>query len=92
MKQTTHHREAAWQAVLVRDPWIKGKHLAGTAEAILARLRDMVRVDGSQACVARRLDVTPQFLSAVLAHKKGLGDKIPRALGYTEVVRYEETR
>lgn len=81
----THHREAAWQ-------WVKGKDLAGTPDAILARLRDMVRVDGSQACVARRLGVTPQYLSAVLAGKKGLGDKIPRALGYTSVVRYEETR
>lgn len=89
-EEPRNHREAAWPALLLRDPWVKGKHLAGTADAILARLRDMVATDGNQACVARRLGVTPQYLSAVLAGKKGLGDKIPRALGYTEVVRYEE--
>ncbi len=61
-----------------------------TADELRAVLQADVDVDGVSA-VARRLGVSPAYVSVVLRRpeRQGLGPKLLAALGYRAVVLYE---
>jgi len=52
-------------------------------------LCERIRAEKSQAAFARKLGVTPAYVSYVMSGERPIGDKLLRALGYRRVVRFE---
>ena len=59
-----------------------------TPNDIRDKLQMVCRLSGSQAAVARRIGVAPQFISKVLDGQSPPSDKILAALGLERIVVY----
>lgn len=57
------------------------------AEAV-AMLREIVIQSGSQLAAAKRLNISPAYLIAILNGERTVSDRVAQALGYRRVVQY----
>lgn len=55
-------------------------------------LRSELHKAGSQKALALRVGVSPQYINDVLNGRRTPGKRIPRALGYEHVDRYEKRK
>jgi len=58
-------------------------------EKALELLRQIIKQEGSQLAAARKLDVSPAYLSDILNGNRSISDQVARKLGYRRVVFYE---
>ena len=59
-------------------------------ENAMDKIRAIVREAGSQVEAAKRLDISPMYLSDILAGKRGISDNVAAKLGYKRVVVFEK--
>lgn len=60
-------------------------------DGVIKKLRAHCEKHGSQAAAAIALDVSPAYLSDVLAKRRDPGDKVLRALGLEKRTSYQPT-
>jgi predicted transcriptional regulator len=59
-----------------------------THDKALELIKRMVRDEGSQIAVAKKLDITPSFLSDILRGRRTIPDSVAQKLGYRRVVMF----
>ena len=57
--------------------------------AMRSVLRNAIERAGSQAAFAAKHDLSPSYISDLLAGRREISDHIARLLGYQRVIRYE---
>jgi len=55
-----------------------------------AALKRVIATEGSQSAAARRLSITPQYMSDLLRNRRQPGPALLRRLGLRKIVTYEE--
>jgi transcriptional regulator with XRE-family HTH domain len=65
-----------------------GTHEAYYADQMLTRLKDAVKTAGSQAALAKRIGISPQFLNDMLRGNRTVGGKALEFLGFAEITVY----
>lgn len=63
-----------------------------TADAVLAELRGVVTVNGSQKEAARVLGISASYLCDLLAERREVSAEVAELLGFRRVVTYEPLR
>ena len=61
-----------------------------TYDKAIELIRSLIHQYGSQVRVAERLDISPAFLSDILAGKRAISDNVARRLGYRRVIFFEK--
>lgn len=57
-----------------------------------AALRRIIAKEGSQAVAARRLRISPQYITDLLKNRRQPGSALLRRLGLRKIVSYEEVQ
>ena len=60
-----------------------------TQEKALNIIREMVASEGTQVAVAKKLDISPAYLTDILMGIRPISDNVARKLGYKRVTVYE---
>lgn len=60
-----------------------------TQEKALNIIRDMIVKEGTQVAVAKKLDISPAYLTDILMGIRPISDNVARKLGYKRVTVYE---
>lgn len=63
-----------------------------TRADILAQIKELVAVEGSQRLAADTLDVSVQYLNDILHGRRDFGPRVLNALGLEAVVTYRRKR
>ena len=58
------------------------KRILSTGKQLIEIIKSRIKYGVSQGYIAKQLGVSTGYLSDVLNGKRGIGEKIPKALGY----------
>lgn len=63
-----------------------------TPNDVVSTLKAMVDAEGTQSAVAKKLGISPMYLSDLIRKRREPGEKVLKSLGLVRVIVYAERR